>query len=106
LGRRRADPSVENGRHRFDPETEPEAETRTGTRNRNQHLEPAPGTLNPEPQFGAALTPMLAQAILEKAMLEGMTFRASELTDAFVGGGWVWLAVALALFFIYKRVRR
>ena len=48
---------------------------------------------------------MLAQAMLEKGMLEGMTLGASELGETFVNGGWVWVAAAVAVFFIYKRVR-
>jgi hypothetical protein len=48
---------------------------------------------------------LLAQALLEKGMLDGMTFSLSAVKESLTTGSWVWLALAVAVFFLYKRLR-
>jgi hypothetical protein len=47
----------------------------------------------------------IAQAILEKGLLDGMTLSVETITQSFKTGGWVWVALAVGVFFIYKRFR-
>lgn len=47
----------------------------------------------------------IAQAILEKGLLDGMTLGVDTITESFKTGGWVWVALAVGVFFIYKRIR-
>ena len=48
---------------------------------------------------------VVAQALLEKGLLDGMTFGVEAATQTIKNGGWVWIALILAAFFFYKRLR-
>lgn len=60
-------------------------------------------TLDSAPMDEAGM--VIAQAVLEKGLLDGMTLGVETITQSFKTGGWVWVALAVGVFFLYKRLR-
>lgn len=47
----------------------------------------------------------VAQSLIEKGLLDGMSFSLSAIQETFTSGGWVWIALVLAVVFLYKRFK-
>lgn len=65
---------------------------------RRHALAPRPGL-----HYEAPMT--VAQSLIEKGLLDGMSFSLSAAKETFTSGGWVWIALALAVVFLYKRFK-